>query len=166
MIPRFRGVLWDAAKSACVGGRQLIHEEGRATTFPRTHAVLFQSANLPCARRARLLHPGVVEQNRHEHEVVGVREAVGPHPFLAESLAVAGVLHQREAIDGKRLVAMFWRDIVDLEVSADAQLHSGPPPLWHCIDHHAPLHHVVVIVATEDCARVKIVCRQTCEVEN
>ena len=31
-----------------------------------------------------------------EPEVVGVREAIGPHPFLAESLAVAGVLHQRE----------------------------------------------------------------------
>ena len=74
---------------------------------------------------------------------IGERELL-----LAERSAVVGGLVQRGAVDGKRVVAVFWG------VAAGAQLYRGYPDLQTFVDDGVPLEQCVVIVAAEECDRL------------
>ena len=64
--------------------------------------------------------------------------------YWEERSAELGGPVQRDAVDGKRVVAVFWG------VAAGAQLYRGYPDLQTFVDDGLPLEQCVVIVAAEE----------------
>ena len=95
---------WRAVNRPCLSRPGLLQPFGNR--LPAALATLLQESDSAGDSRLGPCQADVVEQNRHEHEIVVVRETVVGHPFRAEILAVARGLLQRVAIDDKRVVAV------------------------------------------------------------
>ena len=95
---------WRAVNRPCLNRPGLLQLFGN--TLPATLATLWQESDRAGDSRLGPYQAGVVEEHRHEHEIVVVRETVVAHPSRPETIAVARGLLQRDAIDGKRVVAV------------------------------------------------------------